>query len=134
MSWFVDGSGNILGEDHILGPGNNGVLKGGTKNDTSKNRLDLLPLRSLWEVGGVYTLGATKYSDRNWEKGIRFSRVLGALLRHLFAWWLREDHDPEDGQHHLDSVIWCAMTLRHYAYYKKYNAFDDRVDYGDMNA
>lgn len=99
----------------------------GRKDDTGKNRLDLIPLDSLWEVGKVYTMGASKYEDRNWEKGIKFGRVFSALLRHAFKWFIGETYDQEDGQHHLSSVIWCGLTLLHYDLNReKYSSFDDR--------
>ena len=42
----------------------------GTKNDGGKLRYDLIPPRALEALAYVYTIGAAKYSDRNWEKGI----------------------------------------------------------------
>lgn len=86
----------------------------GVKYDGSKNRLDLLPFDALEEVGKVYTLGAAKYTDRNWEQGIAYMRVVGALLRHLFAWVRGEKNDPENGQPHLASVAWNALALLTY--------------------
>jgi hypothetical protein len=49
----------------------------------------------------ILGFGARKYADRNWEKGIKYGRVFGALMRHLWAWWAREDVDPETGYSHL---------------------------------
>ena len=99
----------------------------GRKDDRGKNRLDLIPFDALWEVGSVYTMGAGKYADRNWEAGIKYGRVFSALLRHLFKWWIGEKYDQEDGQHHLSSVIWCGLTLLHYDLNPpKYSQFDDR--------
>jgi hypothetical protein len=51
---------------------------------------------------------------RNWEKGMRWGRVFGALMRHAWAWWRGEKLDPENGQHHLASVAWCALALLAY--------------------
>jgi hypothetical protein len=66
------------------------------------------------EVVRVYTIGAKKYADRNWEKGLLWGRVFKALVSHAFKWWLGETHDQKDGQHHLASVVWCALTLMEY--------------------
>lgn len=104
-------------------------LQDGIKYDTDKNRLDLLPTLALEEVGRVYSIGARKYTDRNWEKGLKFSRIFGALLRHLFAWWRGEKYAQDDGQHHLASVVWCGLTLLHYDLLKQYQKFDDRPRY-----
>jgi hypothetical protein len=110
------------------------ALKEGTKFDTGKCRFDLIPYDALWETGKVYTMGAKKYADRNWEKGISYGRVFSALCRHLFKWFCGERYDPEDGQHHLASVVWGGLTLLHYDLNpKKYAAFDDRpVDHAHV--
>lgn len=97
----------------------------GLKYDGEKNRLDLLPFDALEEVGTVYTLGAKKYADRNWEKGINYMRVVGALLRHLFAWIRGEERDPENGQRHLASVAWNALALLAFEI-RGLKEFDDR--------
>ena len=77
------------------------------------------------EVAKVYTIG-TKYGDWNWQKGIKYSRIVGAIFRHLYAWVRGEKHDKADGQHHLASVIWGCMTLMEYERYRP--EFDDRPD------
>lgn len=87
--------------------------EGGTKHDSGKLRYDLLP-RSLAEVVAVYTYGANKpgYGPWNWRKGLAYSRLYAALLRHLAAWWFRgERNDREHGHHHLASVVFCALNL-----------------------
>ena len=76
--------------------------------------MDLIPVRPLQELARVYSIGAGKYDDRNWENGIDFSRLYAAALRHLTKWWGGEQCDPEDGQHHLSSVAWCVFALREY--------------------
>lgn len=86
----------------------------GVKDDSGKLRLDLLPVMPLFLVSDVYTRGAKKYADDNWRKGLKWRRVFGALLRHAFKWFSGERCDPEDGQHHLASVVWCALTLMEY--------------------
>jgi hypothetical protein len=113
-----------IGDTTII---NRESLTEGAKFDTGKCRFDLLPLDALWETGKVYTMGANKYADRNWEKGIKYGRVISALCRHLFKWWCGEKYDQEDGQHHLASVVWCGLALLHYDLNpKKYAEFDDR--------
>ena len=86
----------------------------GRKSDTSKNPLDLLPVDALQAVGAVLQYGATKYEPRNWEKGLSWSRVYGAILRHLFAWWRGEDRDPESGLTHLSHAACCLLFLLTY--------------------
>lgn len=83
----------------------------GRKDDGGKLRFDLIPAVPLEELARVYTIGAVKYADHNWRKGIQFSRIFAAMMRHGWAWLRGETHDPEDGQHHLASVAWCAFAL-----------------------
>jgi hypothetical protein len=84
------------------------------KHDGGKLRYDLLPSDALAELVRVYGIGAAKYGDRNWENGMDWGRVYAAMLRHSQRWWGGERDDPEDGQHHLASVAWCALTLLAY--------------------
>ncbi|KKL87561.1 hypothetical protein LCGC14_1933480 [marine sediment metagenome] len=84
------------------------------KNDGEKLRYDLVPADALEQLAGVFTLGAGKYGDRNWEKGFAFTRVYAAMMRHLQAWYLGEDYDQDDGQHHLAAVAWGAFVLIHF--------------------
>lgn len=59
----------------------------GLKFDNGKIRMDLLPPELLFAVAQILTFGAAKYADRNWELGMKWGRVFGALMRHLWAWW-----------------------------------------------
>jgi len=119
------------------------TLRQGKKLDTNKLRFDLIPPMPLEETAHVYTIGAIKYDDRNWEKGLRWGRIFGAMMRHGWAFWRGERYDrecpnpecrtylpieaaadrlmpcPKCGtggkrQHHLASVSWCAFTLMEY--------------------
>lgn len=99
--------------DHdIIGPD----LLQRVKHDSGKLRYDLIPVHPLRLIAEVFTMGAEKYAPRNWEKGMSYSRIVGALMRHLEAWRSGETHCPEDGQHHLASVAWCCMALMEYEY------------------
>ena len=85
----------------------------GTKHDQGKPRTELLPFDVLEAVAVVLSRGAEKYSDRNWEKGFKWSRLLGAVLRHLFSWAKGGDRiDPEWGLSHLDHALCALMMLR----------------------
>ena len=74
---------------------------GAKKADGNKNRLDLLPTRALEQIGLVLTYGADKYGSSNWRAGMDYSRLTGAVLRHLFAWMREEETDPETGLNHI---------------------------------
>lgn len=107
-------------------------VEGGIKYDTGKPRYTLIPPEALDGLARLYTKGAAKYDARNWEKGMAFSRISDALQRHHQKWLSREDHDREDGQHHLLSVIWCAMAL--YTYQVRGIGTDDRPEGVNMAA
>jgi hypothetical protein len=63
----------------------------------------------------VYTKGAAKYADRNWELGMDWSRVFGSLLRHTWKFWRGEERDAETGCHHMAMAAWNAIALCTYA-------------------
>ena len=96
----------------------------GKKFDNGKLRFDLLPVLPLREIAKVFTIGAEKYDDRNWEQGISWSRVFGALMRHMWAWWRGEKADPETGYSHLWHAACCIMFL--IAYEEREIGEDDR--------
>ncbi len=83
----------------------------GAKWDGEKVRWDLLPFDALEETAKVYTIGAKKYAARNWEMGIDYMRIVGALLRHTNAFVRGERYDPDNGQLHTSSIVWNALAL-----------------------
>ncbi len=85
-----------------------------TKHDRQKNRLELIPPELILATGEILTFGADKYGDRNWEKGMEWGRVYGALQRHLTAWWAGEECDPETGKTHLAHAACCIAFLLAY--------------------
>jgi hypothetical protein len=85
------------------------------KYDEGKNRLDLIPTEALLQVGRIYTYGANKYHDHNWRGGLKYSRLYGATLRHLFAFWTGEDLDAESGLPHLAHATFGLLGLLQYS-------------------
>lgn len=96
----------------------------GTKFDQGKNRVELLPPEALEKIAEVFTLGAQKYEDHNWMKGISWMRVYGALMRHMLAWRRGENQDSEWGKSHLAHAGCCLFFLLWYEDFKK--EYDDR--------
>lgn len=84
------------------------------KHDAGKPRYSLIPFEALDGLARLFTQSAQKYDARNWEKGMDWSRVYDAMQRHAGKWWAGEDYCPEDKQHHLLSVMWCATVLYTY--------------------
>ncbi len=90
------------------------TLEGGRKFDTGKPMLSLIPTGPLLEVGRVLTFGASKYDPYNWTKGMKWSRLMDAKLRHTLAFNGGEDRDPETGLYHLAHSICCDLFLLEY--------------------
>jgi hypothetical protein len=99
-------------------------LSGGVKHDQGKAPWHLLPPDAMEEVLKVLSYGANKYSERNWEKGMDWSRAFSAMMRHMWAWWAGEDHDGETGLSHLAHAACCVLFLL--AYSKRFDGYDDR--------
>lgn len=76
-------------------------MSGGVKFDTGKLRVDLVPWVSILAIAAVLTHGAHKYGDRNWEKGLGFSRLIGGGLRHLLLHMCGQQLDKYSGLPHL---------------------------------
>lgn len=96
----------------------------GIKHDQNKIRMDLVPWDVVTEIAKILTFGAKKYEDRNWEKGFNWSRVYGALQRHLCLWFQGQDRDPETGRSHLAHAGCCLFFLL--AFVLRGNGCDDR--------
>lgn len=107
---------------HYVAP--DGSPGGQRADDTDKIRFDLIPPWPFYLLGQVYTIGANKYGDDNWKKGMSWMRMVGSMKRHLEAFILGESMDQEDGQHHLASVAWGAFALMEYELFRP--EFDDR--------
>lgn len=101
----------------------------GKKDDQEKNRLDLIPPAATEGIGLVLTFGAKKYSTYNWAKGIKYSRILAAIKRHLLAIDKGEDYDSESGLLHIDHIACNAAFLQTFQRYERYQKFDDRFQY-----
>lgn len=81
------------------------------KFDAGKVPFELLPAPALEAIAEVLAFGAKKYASWNWAKGFAWSRLLGATMRHLFAWARGEDRDPESGLSHLAHAGCCILFL-----------------------
>lgn len=103
-------------------------LKEGTKFDMGKDRWDLMDWESIGDIVKVYTMGAAKYEDENWRKGIAWRRIFAALMRHLMAFWLGEETDKESGLPHLAHAAWQCIALLWYSKHRR--EFDDRFKIG----
>lgn len=83
----------------------------GLKNDSEKVRLELISSKALIELGKVLTFGAKKYDSNNWRKGIEWTRIVGAILRHVQAYNDGETFDKETGLSHMAHAMCECMFL-----------------------
>ena len=97
----------------------------GKRYDAGKLRFDLIPAEWETALAEVLTRGAAKYAERNWEKGMSWSRCYAAVRRHLNAFWRGEDIDKESGLNHLAHAAWGCLAILHF--YKTHPELDDRI-------
>lgn len=91
--------------------------------NNGKLRYDLLDAYAIQELVRVFSKGAEKYEDGNWLKGgMKTSVMLASLKRHIAAFELGEDIDPETGCHHMAHAAWNALAV---VTYSKYHPEDD---------
>lgn len=85
-----------------------------------KGREDLIEPELIFRLGVWYELGAKKYGDRNWEKGISVKDCVAAIIRHIFkymAGWKDEDH--------LAAIAWNVAAIMRMEKYPCYRQFLD---------
>ena len=88
----------------------------GIKHDDGKPRMELLSWVALREMAQVLSFGANKYSDHNWRAGFKWTRLVGAALRHIHKWNDGEDLDEETKLSHLaHAAVEIMFLLEHEA-------------------
>lgn len=74
-----------------------------------KGRFDLITPFGLARLARWYELGAQKYEDRNWEKGMPYSRCVDSALRHIDKFLMgMTDED------HLSAAVWNLLCIIHF--------------------
>lgn len=85
---------------------------GATKEREGKIRLDLVPPEVSESHAEVSGLGAKKYGDRNWEKGIPYMECFRSARSHMLKWEKGEDINSDDGPfHHLQHAHWWLGAM-----------------------
>lgn len=77
----------------------------GDRNNKGKLRWSLVDMKTLEGLVKVLMMGAEKYSDFNWQKGLPINEVYESLMRHLVSFMDGEDNDAESGLSHLDHAM-----------------------------
>ena len=96
----------------------------GLRFNQGKTRHDLVPVFAQEQYARVLTKGSEKYAERNWEFGMRWSKVIASMKRHIQAFESGEDYDKETGLLHTAHIMCNAGFLTEY--YKIYPQGDDR--------
>lgn len=96
----------------------------GARFNEGKTRYDLIPAYAQEQYARVLTEGAKKYAPRNWELGMKWSKVIASMKRHIAAYERGQDFDPETGLLHAAHIMCNAAFLTEY--YKIYPQGDDR--------
>jgi len=89
----------------------------------SKPRPDLISPFAEERLGEWLRLGAKRYAERNWEKGMPMSRTLASLNRHLM--WFKQGKTDED---HLSAIMFNAMAIIHYEEMIKRGVLPEELD------
>ena len=86
------------------------------KHDSEKPVMTLLSPFALEEMAKVLTYGSKKYDDHNWRNngGLKYSRVLSAVLRHLTAYQKGEAKDSETNLSHIAHAACGLMMILEY--------------------
>lgn len=132
--WYTGDEITLTDTDQMHDSGERQEFTTGAVRDAAgdKPRPDLFSPFALERVGQWLGLGAKKYAERNWEKGMPISRVIASLMRHLLAYMMgRKDED------HMAAVATNAMFILHYEAMIKRGVLpaelNDMPNYGEEN-
>jgi len=117
LGLFVRGDSEFFTKDS----GKREKFGSGAVRDTheDKSRFDLIPPLALKRVADLYTRGAIKYDERNWEKGIPISRCYASLMRHVFQYGMGDIEED-----HLAAVAWNALAIMHFEETMRFELWD----------
>lgn len=84
----------------------------GKKFDHGKARISILQGKAFEQVMKVGEMGAVKYGDHNYRKGMPVTKYINAAFRHVFIEWLFKgiDLDDESGLPHLAHGAWNILS------------------------
>jgi len=112
---------------------------GGLRYNDDKIRFDLLEPFAIEQLAKVFSRGAKKYSDHNWLGGMKWSKMMASMKRHLSEFEKGNDYDFDEncdgckagnctshtGLLHMAHAAWNCMALL--SYYKHFPQGDDRL-------
>ena len=93
--------------------------------DEGKPALQWIPYEPLTDIAKVFEYGAIKYGQHNFKGGMKWSKMVGSILRHTYKFMNGENLDDESGLPHLAHAGACVMMLLYF--YKHHPDLDDRA-------
>lgn len=108
----------IENKNSVTGRGN------GLRFNEGKLRYDLVNPKAFEDFVKILTIGANKYSARNWENGLSWTSVIASLERHIAAFKNGEDYDDETGELHIAHAACNVHFLN--TFYHTFPQGDDR--------
>ena len=101
---------DVMRDDYeIRDSGDRTKFSSGAVRDLSsgKGRYDLLPWETIHHLAIHYEKGATKYGERNWEKGLPVKKYFDSAVRHLTQCFRK----VQDGENHGISALWNMVCM-----------------------
>ena len=86
----------------------------GDRFNEGKIRPSLLPVVCYEHILQILEMGAKKYGEKNWQKGLKYSTCLDSLERHLLAVKNGEDTDTESKKLHAGHIAVNALFLLYF--------------------
>lgn len=84
----------------------------GIKLDSEKPDLSLIPKEALDGIATALGYGAKKYNRNNYKKGLEYTRLVAAAMRHISAFNSGKDNDDESGLNHIDHALATLAMLK----------------------
>lgn len=112
---------------------NASVQRGPAPKNTAaekKQNLDLVPWHLIaMYLPNAYEEGLIKYFKESWKQGFTTSEMFAGAMRHLIAYRVGEDYDPEAAKlgikkHHLAGALFCILCMLDT--FTNHKEFDDR--------
>jgi len=86
-------------------------FKSGARRSSKALRYDLIPAAGLERLAQRYTLGAERYGDWNWQKGLQDTEYVNQFKAHLLAHWVAYLRDGCTKDDNLAAIAWGAFAL-----------------------
>ena len=83
----------------------------GARRSSKALRYDLIPPAGLERLARRYTLGAERYGDWNWQKGLKDAEYVNQFKAHLLAHWVAYLRDGCTKDDNLAAIAWGAFAL-----------------------